>query len=308
METKKTIKTLTYLLIAIILSLLGYLVYDSIANDGLSQEEIVAEMKDLRSEYDYIQGELNKRNDNLQEKNQAILKIQLQLKSIFDKKNISEDELKKAKQLIKDLNKIAIGTYKDKIVTLEGEKEVLVVKNTELVVKNTELVIKTTNQEKSIDELKSKINNEQSIAKKKDQLLDYASNLMASNFVLKSFKVRDNGKEIPTEKGSRVDRIKVFFDIPENKIAKSGKIILYVKIILPDGKLAILEGKNDLKFKNQENQMVDCSEIVEFNYTQGKEETIHFNWDNKDGFDSGDYMFEVYQNGRLIGKASKFLR
>jgi hypothetical protein len=301
MKTNKTKQNLTYLLVSIILLLLGYLLYDSIANDGLSQEEIVAEMNDLKSEYDYIQGELSKRNDNLQEQNQALIKIQSELKSIFSKKNISEEELKKAKQLIKDLSKIAIENYKIKIVSLEGINE-------ELIVKNEELIIKNTNQEKSINELKTILTKEQNVTKKKDQLLDYASNLMASNFVLKSFKVRDNGKEVATEKGSRVDRIKVYFDIPQNKIAKSGKVTLYVKIILPNEKLAILEGKNGLKFKSEDNQMIDCSEIIEFDYTQGKEETIHFNWDNKDGFESGDYMFEVYQNGRLIGKASKFLR
>jgi hypothetical protein len=294
MENNKTNNNFVYLLITIILLLLGYLVYDSIANDGLSQEEIVAEMNDLRAEYDYIQGELNKRNDNLQEKNQAIVKIQSELKSIFEKKNITEEELKKAKQLIKELSRIAIENYKEKIVSLE--------------IQNQEFVIKNNEQDKTIIDLKSKLNKEVSVSQKKDQLLVYASNLMASNFILKSFKVRDNGKEIATEKGSRVDRIKVSFDIPENKIAKSGKTILYVRILMSDGKLAVLEGKSGLTFIEENKKTIDCSEIINFNYTQGKEQKIEFNWDNKDGFESGDYTFEVFQNGRLIGKASKYLR
>lgn len=294
MENNKTNKNFVYLLIAIILLLLGYLVYDSIANDGLSQEEIVAEMNDLQAEYDYIQGELNKRNDNLQEKNQAIVKIQAELKYIFEKKNITEEELKKAKKIIKELSRIAIENYKEKIVSLETQ--------------NQEFVIKTSEQEKSILDLKSKLNKEVTVSQKKDQLLDYASNLMASNFILKSFKVRDSGKEIATEKGSRVDRIKVSFDIPENKIAKSGKTTLYVRILMSDGKLAVLEGKPDLKFIDENKKTIDCSEIINFNYIQGKEQKIEFNWDNKDGFESGDYVFEVFQNGRLIGKASKYLR
>jgi hypothetical protein len=294
MENNKTNNNFVYLLITIILLLLGYLVYDSIANDGLSQEEIVAEMNDLRAEYDYIQGELNKRNDNLQEKNQAIVKIQSELKSIFEKKNITEEELKKAKQLIKELSRIAIENYKEKIVSLE--------------IQNQEFVIKNNEQDKTIIDLKSKLNKEVSVSQKKDQLLVYASNLMASNFILKSFKVRDNGKEIATEKGSRVDRIKVSFDIPENKIAKSGKTILYVRILMSDGKLAVLEGKSGLTFIDENKKTIDCSEIINFNYTQGKEQKIEFNWDNKDGFESGDYTFEVFQNGRLIGKASKYLR
>jgi len=299
-QTKKT-NSFIYLLIATVLLLLGYLVYDSIANDGLSQEEIVAEMNDLRNEYDNIQLELNKNNNKVKNKSIEILKIQKELKTIFDKKNITEEELIKTKKLIKDLSKIANQNLKKEIVVLETENNILIVKN-------ENLEIKTAEQEKSITELKTKLTKELTVSKSKDKLLDYASNLMASNFILKSFKVRDNGKEIPTEKGSRVDRIKVFFDIPANKIAKSGKTTLYVKIILPDGKLAIVEGKNDLKFKSEENLMVDCTEVIEINYIQGKEETVSFNWDNKDGFESGDYMFEVYQNGRLIGKASKFLR
>jgi hypothetical protein len=301
MEQKKKTNSFIYLLIATILLLLGYLVYDSIANDGLSQEEIVAEMNDLKNEYDIIQLELNKNNNKNENKSIKILKIQKELKTIFDKKNITEEELIKTKKLIKELSKIANQNLKKEIVVLENDNKILIIKN-------ENLEIKTTEQEKSITELKTKLTKEITVSKSKDQLLDYAANLMASNFILKSFKVRDNGKEIPTEKGSRVDRIKVFFDIPANKITKSGKITLHVKIILPDGKLAILEGKNDLKFKSEENLMVDCTEVIEINYTQGKEETISFNWDNKDGFDSGDYIFEVYQNGRLIGKASKFLR
>lgn len=301
MKENKNNKNLIILLISTILLLLGYLLYDSLVNDGLSQEELVAELNDVKAEYENIQMELNKRNDNLAEKNEELIKIQSELEAIFSKSDISEEELNKSKKLIKDLSKIAVANYKEKIVDLE-------VQNVELVKTNEILVIKTTDQEKSIEDLKSKLTKEITVSKEKNVLLEYASNLMASNFVLKSYKVRDSGKEIETEKGSRVDRIKVFFDIPANKVAKSGKKDLCIRIILPDGKLAILEGKNGLQFKSEDNKMIDCSEIITIDYKQGSEDTVHFNWDSKDGFESGDYVFEVFQNGRLIGKASKFLR
>ena len=50
-----------------------------------------------------------------------------------------------------------------------------------------------------VSELDRKIENEKVISKKKDELINYASKLSLSNFILRSFKVRNSGKEVETD-------------------------------------------------------------------------------------------------------------
>ena len=67
-----------------------------------------------------------------------------------------------------------------------------------------------------VTELDRKMKVRKIISKKKDELINYASKLSLSNFMLRSFKVRNSGKEVETDKASRIDHIKFSFDINDN--------------------------------------------------------------------------------------------
>ena len=137
----------------------------------------------------------------------------------------------------------------------------------------------------------------------------YASKLSVSNFVLKGFKVRSSGKEVETDKASRIDRLKINFDITENKIAESGNKELYIVAKNTDGTLLKFADKPTGNFISNGNR-ITYSDKIFVNYIKGRAQAPEITWDSED-FKKGDYVLEIYERTaagtELIGKATKTL-
>lgn len=161
-----------------------------------------------------------------------------------------------------------------------------------------------------ISNLDAKYNKEKISSQKKDELLSYASKLSLSNFVLRSFKVRSNGKEVETDKASKIDRIKVSFDINENLLANSGEKKIYMVIKKPTGETVTFTNRNSGVF-TYNNKKTLFSDSSTFNYDKDKMQTLEFVWDSED-FSRGDYVMEIYEQNKqdalLIGKVTKSLQ
>ena len=145
---------------------------------------------------------------------------------------------------------------------------------------------------------------------KKTTLLSYARNLSLSNFNLKSVKVRSSGREVETTKASRIDKIRVSFDINENLLASSEKKILYIVVYRPDGSIATFDNVATGEFSvNGEKKQYSDKRVVD--YVKNKINSVEFEWNSED-FVRGEYRIDVYENidARFmkIGGATKELR
>ena len=145
---------------------------------------------------------------------------------------------------------------------------------------------------------------------KKTALLSYAASLSLSNFNLKSVKVRSSGREVETTKASRIDKIRVSFDINENLLASSGKKILYIVVYRPDGSIATFDNVATGEFSvNGEKKQYSDKRVVD--YVKNKINSVEFEWNSED-FVRGEYRIDVYENIDVrfmkIGGATKELR
>ena len=299
---------LIVVLSALVLSLSGFLLYASL-NKELSQTEIQEQFSDLKSDYEFIQKDLEVAVNDVNFSNKEIIAQKKRIETLLKKNNISQEELMEAKRIMRNISQTFIKNYQNKVIilnnqvtTLDTEKQKLKEENEKV---NTEVVV----LKDKVTELDRKIESEKIISKKKDELINYASKLSLSNFILRSFKVRNSGKEVETDKASRIDRIKFSFDINENILSKDGQKVLYMLIKKPSGEIATFSNKTSGVF-NYNNRKMLYSDKTTLNYQKGQDQKLEFVWDNED-FSRGDYIMEVYEqmpnNTVMIGKVTKTL-
>ena len=290
------------LLSVCILGLSGYMLYDSL-NTEMSETEVKTQFTDLKSEYHYIQKDLELAVSDIHFNSKEIVAQKQKIEKLINKNNVTQEELMEAKKIMGTLSKTILKNYKEKVIVLEDEK-------LNLLSEKDKIVIEVSKLQDKVNDLDEKIIKEKKISERKDQLITYASKLSLSNFKLNSFKVRSSGKEIQTDKAYRIDRIKVNFDINENILAPSGQKILFMVIKNPKSETVTFSNRpSGVFFVNNKKNIF--SDKVEINYANGKEQTLEFVWDNED-FSRGDYVMEVYEKTKqgafLIGKVTKTLK
>ncbi len=293
----------------LVIGLSGILLYESL-NTEMSEIEIRQQFSHLKDEYKQIEKDLDMAINDLEINNQEIIAQKEKIGRLIRKNNITEEELNQAKKMMKNLSEVVLKSYKSKVRNLE-EKEGGLVKERESLAQQ---ILKI---QKKVEEINDRYNKEKRSSKMKEHIIrekegqiNYASRLILSNFILNGFKVRNSGKEIQTDKASRIDRIKVSFDIVPNKLVESGIKKIYTIIKKPSGDIVTFVNQDTGEFIF-ENKRMKYSDELKFFYTSGEEKTLEFTWDNED-FERGDYVMEVYEKTKneivLIGKAIKSLR
>ena len=293
----------------LVIGLSGILLYESL-NTEMSEIEIRQQFSHLKDEYKQIEKDLDMAINDLEINNQEIIAQKEKIGRLIRKNNITEEELNQAKKMMKNLSEVVLKSYKSKVRNLEDKEGGLVKEKESL----AQQILKI---QKKVEEINDRYNKEKRSSKMKEHIIrekegqiNYASRLILSNFILNGFKVRNSGKEIQTDKASRIDRIKVSFDIVPNKLVESGVKKIYTIIKKPSGEIVTFVNQDTGEFIF-ENKRMKYSDELKFFYTSGEEKTLEFTWDNED-FERGDYVMEVYEKTKneivLIGKAIKSLR
>ena len=299
---------LIVVLSTLVLGLSGFMLYDSLNNE-LSQTEIQEQFSDLKSDYEFIQKDLEVAVNDANFSNKEIIAQKKRIETLLKKNNISQEELMEAKKIMRNISQTFIKNYQNKLIVLNNQVTTLDTEKQKLREENEKVTTEVVVLKDKVSELDRKIENEKVISKKKDELINYASKLSLSNFILRSFKVRNSGKEVETDKASRIDRIKFSFDINENILSKDGQKVLYMLIKKPSGEIATFSNKTSGVF-NYNNRKMLYSDKTTLNYQKGQDQKLEFVWDNED-FSRGDYIMEVYEqmpnNTVMIGKVTKTL-
>ena len=299
---------LIVVLSTLVLGLSGFMLYDSLNNE-LSQAEIQELFSDLKSDYEFIQKDLEVAVNDANFSNKEIIAQKKRIETLLKKNNISQEELMEAKKIMRNISQTFIKNYQNKLIVLNNQVTTLDTEKQKLREENEKVTTEVVVLKDKVSELDRKIENEKVISKKKDELINYASKLSLSNFILRSFKVRNSGKEVETDKASRIDRIKFSFDINENILSKDGQKVLYMLIKKPSGEIATFSNKTSGVF-NYNNRKMLYSDKTTLNYQKGQDQKLEFVWDNED-FSRGDYIMEVYEqmpnNTVMIGKVTKTL-
>jgi len=116
--------------------------------------------------------------------------------------------------------------------------------------------------------------------------------------------MRNNGKQVETDRASRAEMVKCCFTLGENRVTKAGDKTLYMRVISPDGKvLPSNESNNRFRFNGVEGEFSARREV---NYQNQPVDVCIF-WTGTEPLRStGQYRVEVYENGELISDKAVF--
>jgi hypothetical protein len=214
------------------------------------------------------------------------------IRELINKTEASKSELNEAKAMIASLND-DIEQFKQQIAILQQEKAALTSANQTLTAEKSQI-------QEQYDQAKQEII-------QKDNAIDIGSTLHASNFNVIALDQKKNGNVKETSKAKKVDKLRIRFDIDENRITKSGTKLLYIVITDPTGKVLNAE-ETEASFQTRENGRMTYSQKMEVNYQQNNRQTIEFDWKGIGEFQPGNYRVEVFNNGFKIGEGVRPLR
>lgn len=302
-----------YLTAGLIIALLGtwaYIIWDKnktketiqekdtiIATTSSKRDQLQKELEDATMRYDMIKTSsadmAHSKDSIITKKDREISQKRIQIQQLLSKVNATEEELALARSLIESMNQDIAG-YKTKIETLEGEKIVLTQEKNAVIQQR--------------DKVQRDFDSAQALIVQKEEVIDVATTLHASNFSILGINEKGSGKEKTTTVAKRVDKLRITFDIDENRIAQSGTKYIYVCITAPDGKLLSVETMGSGKFNTRDGKEKAYTQKIDVNYTQGQRQTLSIDWKQDTNFATGDYKIEVYNNGFKIGEGVRSLK
>ena len=302
-----------YLTAGLVIALLGtwaYIIWDkSITKETIQQKDLVItntssqkdqlqkELEDATRLYDMIKTSsanmLHSKDSTITKRDREIIVKRNKIQELLSKVGATQQELAQARDLIASLNENITG-YRTGIETLKGEKLVLTQE------KNTVI------QERDL--VKKNYDSATTIIKQKEEVIDVASTLQASNFSILGINERSSGNEKTTTVAKRVDKLRISFDIDENRVAQSGTKNLYVCITGPNGKPLAVETLGSGKFSTRNGEEKYFTQKIDVKYTQGQRQTLSIDWKQNTSFETGNYKIEVYNNGFKIGEGIRSLK
>ena len=298
-----------FLTVGLVIALLGtwgYIIYDkSKTRETIQQKDnlystVVTEKDNLKSlldeatlRYDELKTANVKKDSVITAKDRDIAEKKARIARIIADKNATEKDLAEARQLIASLN-TDIDSYKVQIETLKNENQQLT--------REKELVTEERN------EVKRNYDSARSVIRDRENVIDVGSTLHASGFNIVGIDEKKGGKEKETSKAKRADKLRISFNLDENRIAPSGIKDLYVCITGPDGKPVAVEALGSGMFNTREEGQKIYTQKVQITYTQGQKQTVSFDWKQNTQFNVGNYKIEVYHNGFKVGEGIAALK
>ncbi len=302
-----------YLTAGLIIALLGtwaYIIWDKsktketiqqkdlvISNTVTEKDELQKDLENATRLYDMIKTSsanmLHSKDSTISRRDREIAEKRNKIQQLLSKANATKEELAQAKGLIASLNGDIAG-YRTQIETLQGEKIVLT--------QEKNLVIQQR------DKVQNNYDSVSNVVLQKEGVIDIASTLHASNFSILGINEKSSGKEKETTVAKRVDKLRITFDIDENRVAQSGPKNIFVCITGPNGKPLAAEALGSGKFNTREGEQKPYTQKLDVNYTQGKRQTLSIDWQQNSDFEIGNYKIEVYNNGFKIGEGVRSLK
>ncbi len=287
-------------LIAALLGTWGYLIWDKsrnkeekqtlttqIVNADSSKNELQRELNDAAMRLDMLKTTNSKADSLLKTKDKDIQALKSRVQTILNDKNATAAQLAEARRLIGQLNG-SIENYTAEIEKLQGEKIQLV-----------EEKRKVTEERNFV---KRNLDSATTVIKDKEGLIDIGSTLHASNFTIVGVKEKSSGKEKETSTAKRVDKLRISFDLDENRLTQSGLKDIFISITAPDGSPITVEALGSGKFVTREGIEREYTKKVEVDYKQGEKQKVNVEWKQDKDFQTGNYRIEIYNNGFKIGE------
>lgn len=294
MENQKSNSSLKAIILVLSLLLLGSLFYifklttdakeltTEVSKTKTEKESVLSDLTELKATYDAAIAENTSMSDELIAEREKVVGLIAQL----EKSKGDAASMAKYKQQY-----FALQT---KMKGLIQEVEVLKKENSTL----------TTNLDSTKVVLADSKNYNQVLVGQNEELsktVEKASKLSVLNLKTGSYKLKSSGKQVETDKASRVDILKIGFTIAENSVAKSGDKTYYVQVI--DSKNNVLGDKATESFGDK-SLTYSFTTVVKY---ENKTVDVVKDLPGKD-FAKGTYFVNVFDKSELVSKSSFTLK
>ncbi|MBU2928885.1 chromosome partitioning protein ParA [Winogradskyella psychrotolerans] len=221
-------------------------------------------------------------------KNQDLITARERIQGLMDSLKISQNSVG------------SLWNYKKKYMALQEEMDVLLTENDRLKGENQYLASSLDSTQVQLAERTMftdslLVQNTELATVVKD-----AAALQTVGLVGMGVIERNSGKQIPTERATRSDKIKVCFTVAKNMLAEAGDKELYVQVI--DPKNNVLGANDQIEFENQE--VLNYSLISRFNYENRNLNICEYINELKDSkFEKGRYKVNVFSDKALVSSS-----
>ena len=249
------------------------------------KEQVMNDLNNMAKQYDEAIAES-------EVKNQDLIAARERITGLMDSLKVSQNSVN------------SLWRYKKKFLALQEEMDELLVENDRLKVENEYLA---TSLDSTQVQLAERTVFTDSLLVQNTELatvVEDAAALQTVGLVGMGVIERSSGKQIPTERARRSDKIKVCFTVAKNTLTEAGDKELYVQVI--DPKNNVLGSNEQLQF---EDQVLNYSLISRFNYENRNLnicEYINVLEDSK--FEEGRYKVNVFNDKELISSSEFVLK
>jgi len=245
------------------------------------KQQVMNDLNNMAKQYDAAIAENEIANDDLIEARERI-------QGLMDSLKISQNSVN------------SLWRYKKKFLALQEEMDELLVENDRLKVENELLA---TSLDSTQVQLEERTMFTDSLLVQNTELANVVEDAAALQTVgLKGMGEieRSSGKQIPTERARRSDKIKLCFTVAKNTLAEAGDKELYVQVI--DPKNNVLGSNDQIQF---DDQVLNYSLISRFNYENKNLNICEYISVGEEKFEKGRYTVNVFNEKELIS-ASEF--
>lgn len=248
--------------------------------------EMQLQVDSLMSEHNRIKEAYGQLADSLKAKDSIIQANAVEIKKLLDTKW----EYGKTKKKLDRLREITQGYLHqmDSLYTL----------NRQLMAENEQM-----REEIQVEQRKSR-----QLSQEKEKLSEKivaGSAITAYNVQATGIRIRGGKREEPTDKGRRIDKIKVSFSLSENVLAQAGKKTVYIRIADPNGKV-LMKGRGDDYSFLYKGERLQYSIMENVSYAN-QSVTVETYWNKlplQEDFTEGTYNVTLYLDDAIVGQTS----
>jgi uncharacterized protein (DUF3084 family) len=243
------------------------------------KEQVMKDLNDLKTTYDAAIAENTSMSDELIAERDKVV-------ALIEKLKYSNGDVAK---------------FKKQFLALESKMKTLFAENETLKKDNTVLKVQRDSTIVVLDE--SKKTNKELTGQNEDltKTVEKGSKLAIVNLKTAAYILRSSGKEIPTDKASRADVLKVSFTIAENAIAKSGDRKYYVQVI--DSKNNVMGERQTEKFADKTLTYSFIANVKFNNKTVDLVQNVP-----AEKLVKGTFYVNVFDNGQLVSTTTFTLK
>jgi len=242
------------------------------------KDSLEFELKNIILQYDSLKSDNDTLNSQLSVQQDRIQKL-LQLRM---------SDVEKIRKYEKELNSIreVLRSYIVQIDSLNTKNIQLMAENIELKSIGTKLETRTKQLEKEKEILTS--------------ITDEAKTLIAAGII--TVPLNKRGKE--DNKIDRITKMRTDFTLRKNTVTDPGPKMIFIRLIRPDG---LVLGSPEAGILTSGNQEISYSARREVIY-ENNDLPVSIFWNNNGDLISGNYVVELYSEGKLIGNTEFALK